>query len=157
MCCLNNSFRYLNNITLISTTLFHPHVFSQYLDNTTRTILLNRPDGPNQNHLYRPESWSRTNNTFRLVIPAMVVGPRRAMSPSSIFGPLQNIYSLPCRWKDNSPLVHHWSVTKKEWISPSMSQWIKRGAPTHTQIYVYVDRSPREKKVRTHTGYSNTY
>ena len=84
------------------------------------------------NHLYRSGSWSRTNNTFRIVIPVMVVGPRRVMSPSSIFGPLQNIYSLPCRWKDNSSLIHRRSVTKKEWISPSMSQRIKRGAPTHT-------------------------
>ena len=109
------------------------------------------------NHLYCPQSWSRTNNTFRLVIPAMVVGSRRAMSPSSILGLLQNIYPFPCRWKDNSPLVHRRSVTKKEWISPSMSQRIERGAPAHTQIYVYIDRSPREKGVRTHTRYSNIY
>ena len=107
------------------------------------------------NHLYRPQSWSRTNNTFRLVIPAMVVGSRRAMSPSSVLGPLQNIYPFSCRWKDNSPSVHRRSVTKKEWISPTMSQRIKRGAPT--QIYVDIDRSPREKKVRTHTRYSNIY
>ena len=108
------------------------------------------------NHLYCLESWSRSNNTFRIVIPVMVVGPRRAMSPSSIFGLLQNIYSLPCRWKDNSPLVHRRSVTKKEWISPSMSQRIKRGAPTRTQRYIY-KQEPRKGKVRTHTEYSNTY
>ena len=107
--------------------------------------------------LYHPQSWSRTNNTFRLVILAMVVGSRQALSSSSVLGPLQNIYPLPCCWKDNSPLVHHRSVTKKEWISPSMSQRIERGAPAHTQIDVYIDRSPREKGVRTHTRYSNIY
>ena len=105
------------------------------------------------NHLYHPESWSRTNNTFRIVIPVMVVGPRRAMLPLSVFGPLQNIYSPSCRWKDNSPLVHHRSVTKKEWISPLMSQWIKRGAPTRAQRCVYINRSPGGEKVRTHIGY----
>ena len=31
MCCLNNSFHCLNNTTLISTTFFHPRVFSQHL------------------------------------------------------------------------------------------------------------------------------
>ena len=63
--------------------------------------------------------------------PIMIVGSRRAMSPSSVFGPLQNIYSPPCRWKNNSPLVHRRSVTKKEWISPLMFQQIKRGTPAH--------------------------
>ena len=82
-----------------------------------------------------------------------VVGPRRAMSPSFVFGPLQNIYSPSCHWKDNSPLVHRRSVTKKEWISPSMAQRIKREAPTRTQRDVYINRSPRGEKVRTHTGY----
>ena len=105
------------------------------------------------NDLYRPESWSRTNNTFRIVIPVMVIGPRWAMSPSSVFGPLQNIYSPSCCWKDNSPLVHRRSVTKKEWISPLMSQWIKRRAPTRAQRCVYINRNPGGEKVRTHTGY----
>ena len=46
MCCLNNSFHYLNNIThifttRIFTTLFHLHVFSQHLNNVTRTTLKN--------------------------------------------------------------------------------------------------------------------
>ena len=97
--------------------------------------------------LCRPQSWSGTNNTSRLVILAMVVGPRRARSPSSILGLLQNIYSLPCRWKDNSPLAHHRSVTKREWIPPSMSQRIERGAYTYTDIYIYIyiDMSPRRK------------
>ena len=38
---LNNSFHYLNNTTHIFTILFHPHVFSQYLNNITRTTLSN--------------------------------------------------------------------------------------------------------------------
>ena len=41
--CLNNSFRCLNNATRISTIFFHPHVFSQHLNNVTRTTL---PNGP---------------------------------------------------------------------------------------------------------------
>ena len=95
--------------------------------------------------LCRPQSWSGTNNTSRIVIPAMVAGPGRARSPSSIRGPLQSIYSLPCRWKDNSPLAHHRGVTKKEWISPSMSQWIERGACTYTDIYRH---EPQKEKIR---------
>ena len=82
----------------------------------------------------------------------MVVGPKRAMSPSSVFGLLQNIYSPSCRWKDNSPLVHHRSVTKKEWISPLMSQRIKRGVPTRARRCVY-KQEPRRGKGRTHTRY----
>ena len=78
----------------------------------------------------------------------MVVGPRRAMSPSSVFRPLQNIYSPSCRWKDNSPLVHRRSVTKKEWISPLMSQRIKERG-TYMRTEVYINRSPGGEKVRT--------
>ena len=36
--CLNNNFRCLKNITHISTTLFHFHIFLQHLNNVTRTI-----------------------------------------------------------------------------------------------------------------------
>ena len=82
----------------------------------------------------------------------MVVSPRRAISPSSVFRPLQNIYSPSCRWKDNSPLVHRQSVTKKEWISPLMSQRIKERG-TYTRTEVYINRSPGGENVRTHTGY----
>ena len=32
-----------------------------------------------------------------------------------------------------------------------MSQWIEGGAPAHTQIYVYIDMSPREKKGKDNT------
>ena len=88
--------------------------------------------------LCRPQSWSGTNNTSRLIIPVMVTSPGRARSPLSILGPLQNIYSLPCRWKDDSPLAHHRSVTKREWISPSMSQRIEKGVCTYTDIYIYI-------------------
>ena len=42
-CCLNNSFCCLNTTTRISITLFHPHVFSQYLNNVTKNLL---PNGP---------------------------------------------------------------------------------------------------------------
>ena len=97
--------------------------------------------------LCRPQSWLGTNNTSKLVIPVMVAGPGRARSPSSIRGPLQNIYSLPCRWKDNSPLAHHRGVTKREWISPSMSQRIERGACTYIYIYIYI-HEPQKKGVR---------
>ena len=38
-CCLNNSFYCLNNTTLIFTTFFHLCVFSQHLNNVTRTTL----------------------------------------------------------------------------------------------------------------------
>ena len=43
LCCLNSSFCCLNNITRIFITLFRSHVFSQYLNNVTRTAL---PNGP---------------------------------------------------------------------------------------------------------------
>ena len=39
--CLNNSFHYLNSTTHISTTLFHPYVFLQHLNNVIRTMLSN--------------------------------------------------------------------------------------------------------------------
>ena len=41
LCCLNNSFHCLNNTIRIFITLFHLHVFSQYLNNVTRTTLPN--------------------------------------------------------------------------------------------------------------------
>ena len=80
-----------------------------------------------------------------IVISIMVVGPRRAVSPPSISGPLQNIYSPFCRWKNNSPLAYHRNVTKREWISPLMFQRIKRRTPAHTQACIY-KREPRKKK-----------
>ena len=40
---LNNSFRYLNNSTHISTTLFHPHIFPQHLNNNIRNFFTNEP------------------------------------------------------------------------------------------------------------------
>ena len=64
----------------------------------------------------------------------MVATPERARSPSSIREPLQNINSLPFRWRDNSPLAHHGGVTKREWISPSKPQWIERDTCTYTGI-----------------------
>ena len=57
MCCLNNNFCYLNNITYISTTLFHPHVFSQHLNNVSRTTLPNSPYS-SQSSFYLPSSTS---------------------------------------------------------------------------------------------------
>ena len=96
-------------------------------------------------HLCRPQSWAGTNNTSRLVIPAMVVALGRARSLSSIREPLQNINSLLCRWKDNSPLAHHRGVTKREWISPSKPQRIERGACAYTGIYKY---EPQAEGVR---------
>ena len=80
-----------------------------------------------------------------IVISIMVVSPRRAVSPPSISGPLQNIYSPFCRWKNNSPLAHRRNVTKNEWISPLMSQQIKRRTPAHTQTGIY-KREPRKKE-----------
>ena len=38
MCCLNNSFYCLKNITHILTIHFHSHIFSQYLNNITKII-----------------------------------------------------------------------------------------------------------------------
>ena len=64
----------------------------------------------------------------------MVATPERARSPSSIREPLQNINSLPFRWRDNSPLAHQRGVTKREWISPSKPQWIERDTCTYTGI-----------------------
>ena len=89
-----------------------------------------------------------------IVIPIMVVGPRRAVSPPSVLGPLQNIYSPFCRLMNNSPLVHRWNVTRKEWISPLMFQRIKRRTPAHTLTCVYKQEPRKEKKVRKHTGYT---
>ena len=41
LCYLNNSFHCLNNTICIFITVFHLHVFSQYLNNVTRTTLPN--------------------------------------------------------------------------------------------------------------------
>ena len=82
-----------------------------------------------------PQSWAGTNNTPGLVVLVTVFAPGRARSHSSICEPLQNINSLPCRWRDNSPLTHHGGVTKREWISPSKPQRIEKDACTYTSIY----------------------
>ena len=75
----------------------------------------------------------------------MVAAPGRVRSPSSIRELLQNINSLPCHWRDNSPLAHHGSVTKREWISSSKPQRIEKGACTYTGIYRH---EPQEEGVR---------
>ena len=45
MCCLNNNFYCLNNTTSIHMIIFHPHVFSQHLNNIAKITLPNDPNG----------------------------------------------------------------------------------------------------------------
>ena len=92
-----------------------------------------------------------------IVISIMVVGPRRVVSPPSILGPLQNIYSPFCRWKNNSPLVHRRNITKREWISPLMFQRIKRRTPAHTQTCIYKQEPRKKERERKHTDTLYTY
>ena len=67
LCYLNNSFRCLNNTAHISTTFFHSHIFLQYLNNVTKTTLLNGSESSNMciNTLKRLDLQLQ-NNQFKL-------------------------------------------------------------------------------------------
>ena len=58
LCCLNNTTQH--NTTHIFTTLFHPYIFSQHLNNVTKTTIPNKPRIVETEHA----QYKQTQNIF---------------------------------------------------------------------------------------------